>query len=154
MRCPFCNYNDTKVIDSRAKNEGRIIRRRRECLKCNKRFTTREQIEQSFLLVIKNDGLREPFSREKLKSGIRIACNKRPISMDTIESIVSKIESEIHDSCHDEVDSKLIGQLVMRQLKSLDEVAYVRFASVYRKFSDKEEFISELKELGGQQPSS
>lgn len=151
MRCPFCNFNDTKVIDSRAKNEGRIIRRRRECLKCGKRFTTREQIEQPLLLVVKNDGRREPFNREKLKNGIGIACTKRPISLDIIEGIVSKIESEIRDSGHDEVNSKLVGQLVMGHLKSLDEVAYVRFASVYRKFSDKEEFISELKELEGEQ---
>lgn len=149
MKCPFCNFNDTKVIDSRAKNEGRIIRRRRECLKCSKRFTTREQIEQPLLLVIKSDSNREPFDREKLIRGLQTACTKRPISINTIENIVTKIEGQIRDSGRDEVETHLIGQLVMANLKTLDEVAYVRFASVYRKFSDKEEFISELKELKG-----
>ncbi|MBN1348603.1 transcriptional repressor NrdR [candidate division KSB1 bacterium] len=147
MKCPFCNHTDTKVIDSRVKNEGRIIRRRRECLNCSKRFTTREQIEQPLLLVIKSDGSREPFNRDKLFAGIQIACTKRPVSIDSLENLVTTIENEIRDSGRDEVDAHLIGELVMRHLKTLDEIAYVRFASVYRKFSDKEEFMNELREL-------
>lgn len=147
MRCPYCHYYDTKVIDSRAKNEGKVIRRRRECLECGKRFTTREEVDQPVILVVKSDGRREPFDRQKMKKGIMIACTKRPISIDTIESIVSKVEGYTLESAHEEIDSHDLGQIIMRELKKVDEVAYVRFASVYRNFADKEEFISELNEL-------
>jgi transcriptional repressor NrdR len=147
MKCPYCNYYDSKVIDSRAKNNGRLIRRRRECLECGKRFTTREEVEMSLLLVIKMDGRREPFDPEKLRRGIITACAKRPISSETIATVVSRVENQLRESGQDEVASQRIGELVMRELKSVDEVAYVRFASVYRKFSDKEEFITELNEL-------
>ena len=147
MKCPFCNNMETKVIDSRAKDNGKIIRRRRECLKCGKRFTTREEVDQPLLLVIKSDGRREPFDRTKLKQGLLIACTKRPITSDTIESIVSNVEAQLHEMGQDEINSKDIGTLVMIALKPVDEVAYVRFASVYRQFKNKEEFINELNSL-------
>ena len=147
MRCPFCNYHDTKVIDSRTRDGGRSIRRRRECLKCRRRFTTREQIDEIPLWVIKQDGRREEFDRAKLTGGIQIACNKRPVSMAAIEQIVSKIEYTLRDRGNEEVEAQEIGELVMTELKELDEIAYVRFASVYRNFQAKEEFLSELKQL-------
>ncbi len=147
MRCPYCHFMDSKVIDSRVKEDGEIIRRRRQCLSCGKRFTTREQIETPLLLVVKSDGRREPFDPEKLKKGIIIACVKRSISLSTIESIVNKVEINLRDRGLDEIDSRLIGELVISELKQIDEVAYVRFASVYRNFRDKEEFIHELNEL-------
>ena len=147
MRCPFCNYHDTKVVDSRTRDGGRSIRRRRECLKCRRRFTTREQIDEIPLWVIKQDGRREEFDRAKLTGGIQIACNKRPVSMVAIEQIVSKIEYTLRDRGNEEVEAQEIGELVMTELKELDEIAYVRFASVYRNFQAKEEFLSELKQL-------
>lgn len=147
MKCPFCNHMETKVIDSRAKDNGKTIRRRRECLSCEKRFTTREEVDQPLLLVVKSDGRREPFDRSKLKQGLLIACTKRPITSDTIESIVSNVEAQLHETGHDEINSKDIGTLVMISLKSVDEVAYVRFASVYRQFKNKEEFVNELNAL-------
>ncbi len=147
MRCPYCRYEDSKVIDSRSKNNGRAIRRRRECISCKRRFTTREFVEEAPLIVVKADQRREPFNREKLKQGIQLACCKRPISTQKIEDIASKVEYELREKVADEVNSQEIGRLVMYHLKKLDQVAYVRFASVYRKFQDKEEFISELQEL-------
>jgi transcriptional repressor NrdR len=147
MRCPFCNYHDSKVIDSRTRDSGHSIRRRRECLKCRRRFTTREQIDEIPLWVIKQDGRREEFDRQKLIHGIQLACTKRPISIAAIEQLVSKIEYDLRDQGVDEVDSNAIGEKVMTSLKELDEIAYVRFASVYRNFQMKEEFLSELDQL-------
>ena len=147
MRCPYCGYIDSKVIDSRTKSNGSIIRRRRECISCKRRFTTKEYIEETPLIVVKADQRREPFNREKLKRGIQLSCSKRPISSKTIDEIASKVENELREKVVDEVDSAEIGRLVMLHLKDLDQVAYVRFASVYRKFQDKEEFINELQEL-------
>lgn len=147
MRCPYCHFEDSKVIDSRSKNNGRAIRRRRECLSCKRRFTTKEVVEEAPLIVVKADQRREPFNREKLKQGIQLACSKRPISTQKIEDIASKVEYELREKVVDEVNSREIGRLVMYHLRNLDQVAYVRFASVYRKFQDKEEFISELQEL-------
>ena len=147
MRCPYCHYEDSKVVDSRSKNNGRAIRRRRECLSCKRRFTTKEVVEEAPLIVVKADQRRELFNREKLKKGIQLACSKRPISTHKIDDIASKVEYELREKVADEVNSQEIGRLVMYHLKNLDQVAYVRFASVYRKFQDKEEFISELQEL-------
>ena len=147
MRCPFCNYHDTKVIDSRTRDAGRCIRRRRECLKCRRRFTTREQIEEIPIWVIKRDGRREEFDRQKISGSIQIACKKRPVSFSSIESIASKIENDLRDQNVEEIESYKIGEVVMTALKELDDIAYVRFASVYRNFQAKEEFLSELKQL-------
>lgn len=147
MKCPYCHFPDTKVIDSRTKSNGSIIRRRRECISCKRRFTTREYLEEPLLIVVKADQRREPFSREKLTHGMQLACSKRPISSETIDDIASKIEYELRRHAKDEVSSQEIGLLVMQHLKELDQIAYVRFASVYRNFQDKEEFISELQEL-------
>ncbi|MCG3157022.1 MAG: Transcriptional repressor NrdR [bacterium] len=147
MRCPYCNHEDSRVIDSRTSNEGRVVRRRRECLSCQKRYTTKEYIEETPLIVVKGDGRRESFNREKILHGIQIACSKRPVSMETINKCVDEIESRLRDGNHEEISSRLIGQLVMEKLRKIDEVAYVRFASVYRKFQAKEEFLEELKGL-------
>jgi len=147
MRCPFCNFHDTKVIDSRTRDGGRSIRRRRECIKCKRRFTTREQIDDIPLLIIKQDNRREEFDRQKLFKSVQVACIKRPISVTTIEQIVTKIEYDLRDQGLEEVESNKVGEMVMDALKELDEVAYVRFASVYRNFQAKQEFIDELKQL-------
>jgi transcriptional repressor NrdR len=147
MRCPYCEFDDSKVIDSRSSNEGRVVRRRRECLECGRRFTTKEYVEETPLMVVKNDGRRETFDREKILRGVQVACSKRPISMETINRIVEKVESGLRDNNRDEVSSRQIGQLIMTHLREADEVAYVRFASVYRKFQAKEEFLEELKGL-------
>lgn len=147
MRCPYCNHEDSRVIDSRTSNEGRVVRRRRECLSCQKRYTTKEYVEETPLIVVKGDGRRESFNREKILHGIQIACSKRPVSMETINKCVDEIESRLRDGNHEEISSRLIGQLVMEKLRKIDEVAYVRFASVYRKFQAKEEFLEELKGL-------
>jgi transcriptional repressor NrdR len=147
MRCPFCSYHDSKVIDSRTRDGGRSIRRRRECLKCQRRFTTREEVDEIPLWVIKQDGRREEFDRQKLIKGMQFACIKRPISMADIETIASKVEFDLRDQAIEEIESNKIGETVMKELKELDEVAYVRFASVYRNFKDKEEFLSEVKQL-------
>jgi len=148
MKCPFCGYEQDKVVDSRSSKEGRAVRRRRECLKCGKRFTTYEYIENFPLTVVKNDQRREPYDRQKLLQGILSACKKRPISMKKIESIVDKIEDEVEKLSKTEVNSLEIGKLVMEELYKLDDVAYVRFASVYRKFKDRDEFVSEVQGLG------
>ena len=147
MRCPFCDYIESKVIDSRPTDEGSSIRRRRECLKCTKRFTTYEKVETIPLMVIKKDKSREPFNREKLLNGILRACEKRPVSLDELEKIVNEIEAVIYNSLEREVTTKQIGEMVMNKLKELDEVAYVRFASVYRQFKDINTFLQEVNKL-------
>ncbi|MBM3200218.1 transcriptional repressor NrdR [Candidatus Woesearchaeota archaeon] len=147
MRCPYCKSTETKVVDKRETQDQKSTRRRRECLKCKKRFTTYERIEQSDLIVIKKDNRREPFSREKLKSGIVKACQKRPVSYESIENVLNEIESQLRKKNKAEVTSKEIGELVMKKLKKLDKVAYIRFASVYREFQDIRSFEKELKSL-------
>lgn len=147
MKCPFCGCAEDKVIDSRTSQDGRSVRRRRECLSCSKRFTTYEYIESVSLTVVKNDGRREPFDRQKLLHGIELACNKRPVSSKRISALVDEIDEHLQNLSKKEIESKEIGQVVMSKLKQLDEVAYVRFASVYRKFKDKGEFMQELKNL-------
>lgn len=147
MKCPFCGYAESKVIDSRPTDEGERIRRRRECLSCGKRFTTYELIESLPIIVIKKDKSRETFNREKLLNGMLRACEKRPVSLDTLERAIDDIESVIQNSLDREVSSDKIGELVMEKLKGIDEVAYVRFASVYRQFKDINTFMSELNKL-------
>ena len=147
MRCPFCAYEESKVIDSRPTDEGEKIRRRRECLKCGKRFTTYEMIETMPIVVIKRDKSREAFNREKLMNGMLRACEKRPVSVETLEIAINDIEAVIQNSLDREVSSEKIGELVMDKLKDIDEVAYVRFASVYRSFKDVNSFMSELTSL-------
>jgi transcriptional repressor NrdR len=147
MKCPYCGHEEDKVVDSRSSKEGQAVRRRRECLKCEKRYTTYEYIETVPLTIIKNDQRREPYDRQKLMGGILSACNKRHISTDKIEAVVDRIENQIQKLSKTEIPSKEIGGLVMNELYQLDDVAYVRFASVYRKFKDKGEFITEVKEL-------
>lgn len=145
MRCPFCGVGDSKVIDSRAAEEGTTIRRRRECSDCGKRFTTYEVIEQLPLMVIKNDGRRVVFDRNKVLNGIIRSCEKRLISMDSINLLTNEIEKELRNTMDREVSTKVIGEMVMRRLKDFDPVAYVRFASVYRKFADINSFKKELE---------
>ena len=147
MKCPFCGYEESKVIDSRPTDEGERIRRRRECLQCNKRFTTYEIIESVPILVIKKDKSREVFDRNKLLRGLMRACEKRPVAMDTLEKAVDDIEASLQNSLDREVTSLHIGELAMDKLKDIDEVAYVRFASVYRHFRDINAFMDELSEL-------
>jgi len=147
MKCPFCGHQEDKVVDSRGSSEGIAIRRRRECLACGKRFTTYEHVEEQRLMVIKKDGRREPFDRQKLLSGLLKACEKRPIGMDQLEQLVEELERDLSRSFDREVPSREIGERVMKRLHDLDPVAYVRFASVYREFKDAEQFIHELKEL-------
>lgn len=147
MRCPFCSDMEDKVIDSRMSGEGLNIRRRRECLKCGKRFTTYEYVEKAPLMVVKRDGSCEKFDREKIKAGIIKACEKRPVSMERIEEIVERIERDIQKKAEQDVKSTIIGNMVMEELYSLDEVAYVRFASVYRRFKDVSSFMKELKKF-------
>lgn len=149
MKCPYCGRPDTKVIDSRPTEEGFAIRRRRGCDGCGKRFTTYEKVEENILMVAKKDGRREAFDRTKLLSGIAKACEKRPVSMAQMEAMVSSIESTLHNQIEKEVDSNYIGELVMEELKKVDEVAYVRFASVYRQFTDVNTFIKEIEKLVG-----
>jgi transcriptional repressor NrdR len=145
MKCPYCHYKEDKVVDSRTTQQGQAIRRRRECLACGKRFTTYEYIEDVAVMVIKKDGQRQPFDRKKILSGIIKACEKRPISVDKMEEIVGQVERCLQKKPDREVLSTKIGELVMEKLKALDDVAYVRFASVYRQFRDVEQFMSELK---------
>ena len=147
MKCPFCSYYDTGVIESRHIENELVIRRRRICKKCNKRFTTYERIDLIPLMVIKKDGRREPFSREKITGGIIKACEKRPISVETINKLVNNIEETIKNEGANEVKSSAIGELVISRLRTLDEVAYVRFASVYRQFKDASSFVKEIKKL-------
>lgn len=147
MRCPYCENPDTKVIDSRPTEEGHAIRRRRGCEKCGKRFTTYEKVEEAIIMIIKKDGRREAFDRSKVMNGIIKACEKRPVSMAEIEGVVTEIERGLNNLMEKEVDSAFIGELVMEQLKELDQVAYVRFASVYRQFTDVNTFIKEIEKL-------
>jgi transcriptional repressor NrdR len=147
MRCPFCGSDNDRVVDSRTSQDGRSVRRRRECESCKKRFTTYEYVEDVSLTIIKNDGRREPFDRQKLQRGIELACNKRPISSKKIGSVVDEIEEKLQNLSKTEITSKEVGREVMRRLKELDEVAYVRFASVYHKFKDINEFMDELRGL-------
>jgi len=147
MKCPFCGFEEDRVVDSRSVREGTGVRRRRECLRCKERFTTYEYVEKVELMVMKNDGRQEPFNRGKLIEGIRLACKKRPIGVKKIEAIVDDVEKRIHSLSKGEVSSKHIGEVVMDILREIDEVAYVRFASVYRKFQDKTQFVEELKRM-------
>ncbi len=147
MKCPFCSYEESKVIDSRPTDEGQRIRRRRECLQCTKRFTTYEIIESLPIIVIKKDKSRESFNRDKLMTGLLRACEKRPVSIDTLDNMIDEIEVIIQNSLDREVSSEKIGELVMEKLKAIDEVAYVRFASVYRQFKDINTFMNELNKL-------
>jgi len=147
MKCPYCGHEEDKVVDSRSSKEGEAVRRRRECLKCGERFTTYEYIEKDSLNVVKRDDRREPFNRQKLIDGMLTACRKRPISVEKIESIANEIEHELSESASSEVSSLAIGEKVMEKLKDIDEVSYVRFASVYRKFKDTSEFHKVIKGL-------
>ncbi len=147
MKCPFCDSLEDKVLESREVEDGNTIRRRRECLSCRGRFTSYEKIEERPLLVTKRDGRREQFSRSKVVKGIMHACEKRPVSINAIETLVDEIEREIHREAGREVVSSKIGELVMEKLQLLDKVAYIRFASVYRKFEDVSEFLKEVKEV-------
>ena len=149
MKCPFCNHPESKVVDSRLGKDKETIRRRRECLKCRKRFTTSERTEDSLPLVIKKDGRREPFNLAKIFNGLKKACEKRPISINVIEKSVNRIESYFHEKGEREIKSSEIGEKVMEELHRLDGVAYVRFASVYRQFKDIHEVMDELKALLG-----
>lgn len=150
MKCPFCGYIESKVIDSRPTDESERIRRRRECISCGKRFTTYEIIESVPIIVVKKDKSRESFDREKLFNGMLRACEKRPVSIETIERAVTEIETELQNSLDREVTSVHIGELTMEKLKDIDEVAYVRFASVYRQFKDINTFMDELAKLLGE----
>jgi transcriptional repressor NrdR len=147
MKCPFCTHDDTRVVDSRLGKEGNNIRRRRECIECEKRFTTYERVEETLPLVVKKDGRRETFDRQKIISGIQRACEKRPVSIATIERVVDQMEVSLQESGEKEIDASRIGESIMEALQSLDEVAYVRFASVYRQFRDINEFMSELTDI-------
>jgi transcriptional repressor NrdR len=147
MKCPHCGYQDSKVVDSRTKSTGSIIRRRRECQSCQRRFTTKEYYEQRPLIVVKTDQSREPFSQQKLQRGIQAACTKLSMSSDQIDDVVIKVEQALRGQGNDEVSSNDIGLFVMKHLKELDHVAYVRFASVYRKFQSIEDFIAEIQGL-------
>jgi transcriptional repressor NrdR len=149
MKCPFCRHLENKVIDSRMSKDGSVIRRRRECLACQRRFTTHERIEEIMPMVIKKDGGREPFDRNKILGGIQKACQKRPISAEDMEATVSRIEEFLQEKGEKELPSSVIGEKIMQELHALDEVAYVRFASVYRSFKDLTDFMSEVKELLG-----
>ncbi len=147
MKCPFCSHPDSKVVDSRPDKGGASIRRRRECENCGKRFTSHERVEEILPMVLKKDGRREPFDRMKLIAGIKKACEKRPISVETMEKIVDGLEARLQEGNEKEIPSSAIGEWVMNELHGMDEVAYVRFASVYRSFKDINEFMAELQDL-------
>ncbi len=147
MKCPFCGHDEDRVIDSRPAEDGAAIRRRRECIQCNSRFTTYEKVESLPLLVIKKDGSREPFDPDKILSGLLKACEKRPVSTDQLRDVLTYVEGQIQGSVNREISSRDIGELVMSKLKDIDEVAYVRFASVYRQFKDVHSFLEELNEM-------
>ena len=150
MKCPFCSYTEQKVIETRPVEESNSIRRRRECLNCQKRFTTYEKIENISLIVIKKNKTREDFDREKILDGLRRACQKRPVSLSQLEQLVDEIEQQLSNSMEREITSEHIGELVMQKLKEIDEVSYVRFASVYRQFKDINTFMNELSKLLGE----
>ncbi|KPU28310.1 NrdR family transcriptional regulator [Caloranaerobacter sp. TR13] len=147
MKCPYCSYFETKVVDTRPTDEGQAIRRRRECVKCNNRFTTYEKVEEIPLIVVKKDGTRQEYSRDKILNGIIRACEKRPVSLKTMENIVDEIEKNLYNTLKREISTEYIGEMVMNKLRDIDEVAYVRFASVYRQFRDINTFMDELKKL-------
>jgi transcriptional repressor NrdR len=147
MKCPFCGHAENKVIDSRISKDGKAIRRRRECLGCARRFTTYEYVEDILPMVVKKDGRREQFDRQKILNGVKKACEKRPISMEAIDKVVENVEQACQEMQAEEINSTVVGEKVMNELRGLDGVAYVRFASVYRQFRDVGEFISELKDL-------
>lgn len=147
MKCPYCGYNEDKVIDSRETMEQTAIRRRRECINCGKRYTTYEYIEKTPLMVIKKDGRREPFKRDKIVAGLLNACQKRPVSVESLEKIVTEVEVAIQKKFDREVNSAYIGEMVVEKLAKIDDVAYVRFASVYKQFKDINQFMKELKEI-------
>lgn len=152
MRCPFCDHPEDKVVDSREAQEGRATRRRRECLACGRRFTTYERIEDVLPQIVKKDGRRESYDRDKIVKGLEIACQKRPVSREQIEALVAGVERQLGEIGEREVRSSVIGETVMARLKELDPIAYVRFASVYREFRDVKEFVSELAGLDGDPP--
>lgn len=154
MKCPFCAEIDNKVIDSRLSKDATAIRRRRECLGCARRFTTYEQIEDMPIMIIKKDGRRETFNREKVRSGMLRACEKRNVSINAIDDFIEELERDLRDTGEKEVPSRMLGERIMEKLQALDEVAYVRFASVYREFKDVSDFVSELKILLGNQGSA
>ncbi len=147
MKCPFCDELEDKVVDSRMAREGGVIRRRRECLSCKRRYTTYERVEESLPMVVKKDGRREPFDRTKILAGLKKACEKRPISTPTIEAVTDRIEKRVQEMGDTEIRSRTVGEEVMKELHQLDQVAYVRFASVYREFKDIDQFMDELKAL-------
>lgn len=147
MKCPFCGHSENKVIDSRISKDGKAVRRRRECLGCTKRFTTYEYVEDVLPMVVKKDGRREPFDRQKILNGLKKACEKRPISMEAIDKLVESVEQACQEMQVEEISSTIIGEKIMNELKAFDGVAYVRFASVYRQFRDAGEFMSELKDI-------
>ena len=149
MKCPYCNDIEDKVIDSRVSRDGETIRRRRECLACKKRFTTHERIEETLPSIIKKDDRREPYDRKKITEGLKKACQKRPVSMETLEITVDKIEQSLMDRSAKEIESSEIGEAIMRELHDLDDIAYVRFASVYRSFKDITDFMQEVKKVLG-----
>jgi transcriptional repressor NrdR len=151
MRCPFCRADNDRVIDSRAGDDGGSIRRRRECLACRRRFTTYERIERQLLTVVKKQGERDPFDRDKLTRGLAKACWKRPVTAEDIEAVVAALEAELFGSYESEVPSRVIGERLMELLKGLDQVAYVRFASVYREFKDARDFVDELEPILAQE---
>jgi transcriptional repressor NrdR len=150
VKCPFCDDVEDKVVDSRMAKEGEVIRRRRECLSCKRRYTTYERVEETMPAVVKKDGRREPFDRTKIVFGLKKACEKRPISTTTIEAVTDRIEKRIQELGETEVDSTMVGEEVMKELSQLDQVAYVRFASVYREFKDIDQFMDEIKALAQQ----
>jgi transcriptional repressor NrdR len=150
VKCPFCDDVEDKVVDSRMAKEGEVIRRRRECLSCKRRYTTYERVEETMPAVVKKDGRREPFDRGKIVSGLKKACEKRPISTATIETVTDRIEKRIQDMGETEIESTAVGEEVMKELSQLDQVAYVRFASVYREFKDIDQFMEEIKALAQQ----
>ena len=147
MRCPFCQADNDRVLDSRTTADGYSIRRRRECLECKRRYTTYERLEELTIKVIKKDDVREPFNREKIRQGILKACWKRPISDEIVDTMIAEIESDIYADFESEIESRVVGGMVMRQLSKVDQVAYVRFASVYREFKDVQDFVEELQPI-------
>ena len=147
MRCPFCGNTEDRVVDSRESREGEVIRRRRECTRCQRRFTSYEKIEMLPFQVVKRDQRREPYDRQKLMRGLQVACRKRPVPQDELERVADSIETAMHDSGEREISSQQLGRMVMKRLRELDPVAYVRFASVYRRFEDVDAFVKELHEL-------
>ncbi len=147
MKCPYCSFPDSKVVDSRPADEGTSIRRRRECLHCGKRFTTYETVERMPLMLVKRDGARQPYSREKLLAGVMKACEKRPVPQQKLEQLVDNVEQRLFGALQPEISTRTVGEMVMDQLRTIDEVAYVRFASVYRQFKDINTFMEELNTL-------